>query len=111
VSDSTLVNIPKVCAMLMLDEDSVKNLFKKFAEMLPEMVDEIRIAVESKDALLVSKLGHKLKGTAGNFRVQEMQSIGDKINKLKSCDEEASSLVLELEDCTMRLIAQINKTC
>lgn len=111
MNDSTLVDIDKVCTMLMLDEDSVKNLFKKFADMLPEMIDEIRVAVESKDVLLVANLGHKLKGTAGNFRVQEMQTISGKINKLKSCDEEADSLVLELQDCAMRLIAQINKTC
>jgi len=110
-SGTALVNISKVCTMLMLDEDSVKGLFRKFADMLPDMVAEIKNAANSGDLELVRRLGHKLKGTVGNFRVVEMQSICDRINKLDNCGEEADFLLAQLEECTKKLIAEINKTC
>ncbi len=111
MQDMKLLNIGKVCAMLMLDKDSVKSLLRKFQAMLPEMIEEIKTAVESKDTELVKRLGHKLKGTAGNFRIDELQEISGEINKLKSCDEEAHSLILRLEDCVQRLIAEIRESC
>jgi HPt (histidine-containing phosphotransfer) domain-containing protein len=103
------LNLDKICDMLMLDEESVKNLLKKFAFMLPEMVNEIRVAADSKDVLLVTRLGHKLKGTAGNFRIEEMESISFEINKIKECDENTTLLIAKLQECADRLIVEINE--
>lgn len=111
MQDARLLNIDTICSMLMLDEDTVKNLLKKFEAMLPDMVDEIRIAVESKDIGVVNSLGHKLKGTAGNFRIDELQGISGEINKLTACEEEANLLIGRLEDCVKRLILEIRESC
>ncbi len=111
MQDAKLLNIDTICSMLMLDEDSVKSLLKKFETMLPGMVDEIRVAVNSGDIALVNGLGHKLKGTAGNFRIEELQNISGDINKLKACEDEATRLIGRLEDCVSRLRAEINESC
>lgn len=104
-----LLNMNKMCDMLMLDEDSIKNLLIKFSLMLPDMMEEIKAAMDSKDVLLVNRLGHKLKGTAGNFRIDEMQDISAEINKIKDCNEEAYSILSRLRDCSNRLILEINE--
>jgi len=109
IMDTTLLNVGKICDMLMLEEESVKNLLKKFAIMLPEILNEIRAAADSNDVLLLSRLGHKLKGTAGNFRIDEMENISSEINKVKECDENTMSLIAKLQLCTDRLIVEINK--
>ncbi|HOI83732.1 MAG TPA: Hpt domain-containing protein [Campylobacterales bacterium] len=97
------IDIDKVCDMLMLDRGNVVNLLKKFAAMLPEMSQEIKSAIADNDLKLVNMLGHKLKGTAGNFRIQILYEVAEEINKLPNIDD--SSAIMDRLDACIKTVA------
>lgn len=96
-----------MCEMLMLDEISVRRLLKKFADILPQTIGEIRTAIDEGDLMVVHMLGHKLKGTAGNFRIDALSKIGSKINKIQNIQIESPEILSELEKCAEQLIKEV----
>ncbi|MGE4399256.1 MAG: Hpt domain-containing protein [Campylobacterales bacterium] len=100
------IDIDKVSDMLMLDKGSVVTLLKKFAAMLPEMSEEIKSAISDGDLKLVNMLGHKLKGTAGNFRIQILYDVAEEINILKNLDD-SEAVTDKLDNCIKAIAKEI----
>ncbi len=102
-----IVDVDKICEMLMLDRESVISLLKKFAVMLPDMSKEIKEAIATDDLKLVKALGHKLKGTVGNLRMDGLYKVAEEINKMQSISE-FGELEARLDACTASIISKIN---
>lgn len=56
---------------------------------------------------LVGRLGHKLKATAANFQMIELQNIGARLNKFDASKEDANALTNELKERIIRAKAAI----
>lgn len=106
-----LLDIEKICDMLMLEEDSIKKLLQKFAAILPDMVAEIQSTIDDDDMVSVKRLGHKLKGIAGNFRIDALQLIGEELESISEHKENIDSIMKNLHKTVELLTAEISATC
>jgi len=111
MNDVKLLNIEKICDVLMLEEDSVKKLLQKFAIILPETMVEIEDAIGTGDMELVKRLGHKLKGTAGNFRIDELQQVAELLENSALHMTDLEAVLASLHKTVNALIVEITVSC
>lgn len=97
--------------MLMLDECTVKNLLAKFADVLPGMVVQMQNAADSSDLALLNNIGHKLKGTAANFRLERLRQIGEALENVKNITIDAKKLLIELDECVKAFRGEVGSIC
>jgi len=62
------------------NDPEFKNLVQQFIESLPEIINELEVAVREHDWDTVQSLSHKLKGVGGNYGFPEISNIALQIN-------------------------------
>lgn len=79
-------------------DSELEALIDEFAADLPNKIQPLALAIEAKDLARASSLAHRLKGSAGMYRFQEISKIADSINSACKADEleHAKKLLLQL---------------
>lgn len=82
------------------DEDLCKEIIELFIEDTPHQINKLKKALEKKDASIVQRQAHLLKGSSANTSVLGMQEIAFQIEKAGETGdlEIATSLLLKLEE-------------
>ncbi len=82
------------------DEELCKEIIELFIEDTPKQITELKKALENKDASIVQRQAHSLKGASANTSVLGMQEIAFQIEKAGETGdlEIATSLLLKLEE-------------
>ncbi len=109
--DTKIIDLALACDMLMLDECTVKNLLAKFADVLPGMVVQMQNAADSNDLALLNSIGHKLKGTAANFRLEKLRQIGEALENVKNLAIDTQKLLFELDECVRVFRGEVDSIC
>ena len=81
------------------DPQLLRDLVDLFLEDCPRLVDEIRVALDRKDAKLVERDAHSLKGATGNLAAQMASEAARKLERFARAGDllHAESELLELE--------------
>jgi signal transduction histidine kinase/CheY-like chemotaxis protein len=95
----------------MQDEELAKSLLQEFAEILVEDIKQINDAFESSRYEEMVSVAHKLKGSAGNMAVHEIQKLSEKIEKKAklSLSDDLSILVDELREAAKYFVAEVRE--
>ncbi len=82
------------------DEDLCKEIIELFIEDTPHQINKLKKALEKKDASIIQRQAHLLKGSSANTSVLGMQEIAFQIEKAGETGdlEIATSLLLKLEE-------------
>jgi PAS domain S-box-containing protein len=87
-----------------MEEQDVKDIFNLFFQSIPDTLQQINFSIENKDWDKLSKLSHKIKGTAGNLMIQpafEVASILEKSSKnydIENCKDRFNELKFILDN-------------
>lgn len=60
---------------LKLSKDELLMLLKLFLKKMNEIIPQLYNAIESQNYIKISNLTHSIKGSSGNFRIQELQDL------------------------------------
>lgn len=71
----------------MLSEDELNMLVRLFIKKMSTQIPELFESIQKKDYKKISLIAHSIKGSSGNFRMQELQKITSEVeNKAKNKD-------------------------
>jgi PAS domain S-box-containing protein len=77
----------KLSKELMLSEDELNMLVRLFIKKMSTQIPELFESIQKKDYKKISLIAHSIKGSSGNFRMQELQKITSEVeNKAKNKD-------------------------
>jgi PAS domain S-box-containing protein len=87
------------------DRQLLKDLVDLFLDECPSLVDEIRVALNNKDAAGVARIAHRVKGTTSNLAAQMTSEAALKLERLAHAGDlvHAESALEELEYQLLRL--------
>jgi len=78
---------------LQLSDDELLMLLKLFIKKMNEIIPELYSAIESQDYIKIAHLAHSIKGSSGNFRMQELQALASQMET--QAKEEESKFIYE----------------
>lgn len=92
-------NIDRFIEFTGLEKEEAEELFMGYLEYLPNILKEVRIAIDNSDFDKLRKLAHELKGASGNFRVNSIYELAIELENsaLKEDCERCGSLLIEIE--------------
>ncbi len=67
---------------LALNEDELLMLLKLFLKKRDSLLPELEIAIKSRDFAKIAKIAHNIKGSSGNFRLEEVQQEASKMEHM-----------------------------
>ncbi len=73
---NSIINIEELKELIGDDQEALKNLMEYFLESLHNSLEKLHLAVEKEDFNEIAKIGHTIKGTAGNMRAYFIQELG-----------------------------------
>ncbi|MCX6128927.1 MAG: Hpt domain-containing protein [Proteobacteria bacterium] len=81
------------------DDNFFNDLLAIFFERVPKLINEIRLAVETKEALKLEHAAHALKGTAGNLGAICLMKKAEQLETMGAAGQflEAPMCLTELE--------------
>ena len=82
------------------DEELCKEIIELFIEDTPHQISDLKKALEKKDASMVQRQAHSLKGSSANTSALGMQEIAFQIEKAGETGDLdlANSLLVKIED-------------
>lgn len=114
--DGTVVNLGMALNRLGGDEGLLEEVAQLFIETAPDLVDQVRKAVLTRNAAAIYQAAHTLKGSLGNFcaesafqaafRLEQMGRSGE----LAGLDEAYATLEVEIERLWPVLTAIVEKS-
>jgi len=82
------LNKEKLTKELMLNDNELGILLSLFIEKMKKIIPELREAIVNKDYKKIALMAHSIKGSSGNFRIDSLQNISSKMEKMaKKRDE------------------------
>jgi HPt (histidine-containing phosphotransfer) domain-containing protein len=81
------------------DPQLLRDLVDLFLEECPRLVDEIRVALDRKDAKVLQRSAHSLKGSTGNLAAKMASEAALKLERLAQAGNlvDAENVLRELE--------------
>ncbi len=72
----------KLLKELALEEDELKMLLELFLSKMKKIVPKLQEAVAKREYSLIAKYAHNIKGSSGNFRLEEVQKYASEMEKM-----------------------------
>jgi HPt (histidine-containing phosphotransfer) domain-containing protein len=95
MSKTPAIDFELLCDRLFVDRSAALELLKQASDGLLQDVLATSSSIAALDFAEVARLGHKLRGSAGNLAAEPLSAIGDRLEKAaKACD---SAALLQLE--------------
>lgn len=103
------VQIDPIYSTLTVEDADFKTLVAQYVNRLPEVVDEIVVAVEQQQWEKVRFLAHKLRGSGGGYGFPQLTEIASKLSYQVNNENfwELNQLVDELKTLCRRIVAGI----
>jgi CheY-like chemotaxis protein len=76
------LNYTTLCQELMLEKDEVLMLVKLFIKKMKKQIPELDKAIDMKDYKKIAIISHSIKGSSGNFRMENLQEITSKMEEM-----------------------------
>ena len=89
-SHADILNLATALDRVGGDEELLEEVAQLFLETSPELLAAIRQAVASRDAALLERAAHTLKGSVGNFAADRAYQAAFRLEKLGRSGELAS---------------------
>ncbi|MFA5234574.1 MAG: ATP-binding protein [Sulfurimonas sp.] len=83
------LNCEKLNQELMLSADELIMLIELFIKKMTKQMPELENAIKARDYKKIALIAHSIKGSSGNFRLEEVQEDSSKIEKMaknQDCD-------------------------
>jgi len=82
MSDDFKNAIAKSIEELGLDEETYKDIFNVALTTTLEDLAQLKTAIDANDLKGIAELGHKMKGTFGNMRLDDLANLATKLEAL-----------------------------
>jgi CheY-like chemotaxis protein len=76
------LNCDKLNQELMLSSDELVMLIELFIKKMSKQIPEMEDAIKSRDYKKIALIAHSIKGSSGNFRLEEVQDDSSKMEKM-----------------------------
>jgi len=89
--------------------ERVAKLCQKFAERLPEDLEELKRFHQAGDAEGLTRVAHRIKGTAANLSAEEIQSAVHRLEEMARGEDlsDAMSLIVATEQASEHFRAEV----
>lgn len=77
-----------------IEEYDADKLYRIFFETFNEKLKQFENAIEQKDFAVVQKLAHKLKGTSGNLRLDQINELASRVEETAQKGDEQHCIEL-----------------
>ncbi len=81
------LNCEKLNQELMLESDELVMLIELFIKKMAKQMPELEDAIKRRDYKKIALIAHSIKGSSGNFRLEEVQEDSSKIEKMAKNSE------------------------
>jgi CheY-like chemotaxis protein len=97
------LNCEKLNQELMLSGDELIMLIELFIKKMAKQIPELEDAIKARDYKKIALIAHSIKGSSGNFRLEEVQEDSSKIEKMAKNKEGDYNYEAMLENIKNRL--------
>ncbi|WP_188093742.1 MULTISPECIES: ATP-binding protein [Sulfurimonas] len=97
------LNYEKLSQELMLNDDELIMLVELFLKKMSKQIPELEAAIKSKDYKKIALIAHSIKGSSGNFRLEEIQEQSEKIEKMAKAKDKKYDYESAFEKIKSRL--------
>ncbi len=82
------LNYEKLSQELMLNDDELIMLVELFLNKMLKQIPEMEAAIKSKNYKKIALIAHSIKGSSGNFRLEEVQEQSEKMEKMAKAKDD-----------------------
>ncbi|DAB28496.1 MAG TPA: hybrid sensor histidine kinase/response regulator, partial [Sulfurimonas sp. UBA10385] len=82
------LNYEKLTQELMLSKSELTMLIELFINKMSKQIPELEAAIKSRDYKAISLISHSIKGSSGNFRLEEVQEESSMMEKMAKAQDE-----------------------
>jgi HPt (histidine-containing phosphotransfer) domain-containing protein len=82
---------------LGVDEETFNELLKSFFSDADAEIEKLRAAIENDNFEEIARIGHTLKGMAGNYRITPIESIGKSIEQCAKESKDKQTIIDNLK--------------
>ena len=95
------IDVEKLKEDLMLEPDQIIMLLKVFLKKMDQLLPELEAAIETTDLEVIARLGHTIKGSSANFRMEAIQNLARRMEEAAAENDgtyDYGSLLEKLEE-------------
>lgn len=82
------LNYEKLTQELMLDNSELTMLVELFINKMAQQIPELESAIKSREYKKIALVAHSIKGSSGNFRLEDVQEYSSIIEKMAKAEDE-----------------------
>jgi DNA-binding response OmpR family regulator len=102
------INMPRLKEIFADDIEMKKKFLKLFIDTTTPLLSNIKIALDEANHDAVRRLGHEIKGSAGNFGLSELQYLGATLEKNSTDTVQAKALLGAMPEAMQRVQQYLN---